>query len=78
MRYLFIMSLAVAVFSISLTATPTLAARGSCSEWREECELDCGLSGSCNQSCREAHKACMSTGCWDTPMSEKVCGVSRE
>jgi hypothetical protein len=51
---------------------------GSCSEWRKQCELDCGIDASCLPTCQTAHKACMSTGCWNTERFTTVCDVVKE
>ncbi len=79
MQQLFRASLLIGVVGFSIVSTPLLAASASCSGRRDACVQRCGETGwRCQTVCKSAHSDCMSTGCWDTSLSPKQCGLARQ
>jgi hypothetical protein len=82
MRSLFGMRALIVFFAISMAATSTVAAAMTCTDRQQVCFAYCeknyGDSPRCRGVCGQLLSECMSTGCWESKVTAKRCGISRQ
>jgi len=80
MRYIFGTSLLVAMLVNAVTPTPTLAI--TCSDRKVVCLAYCEKhyhnAPKCTGVCEQLLTTCMSTGCWESKITAKHCGISKQ
>jgi hypothetical protein len=80
MRCLFGVSLIIVAFNISIAATSALAA--TCTERQQVCFAYCEKTyknaPKCRDACSDYHKKCILTGCWESNVTAKRCGFSKQ
>jgi hypothetical protein len=80
MRYIFGTSLLVALVMNALAATPTFAI--TCTDRKQVCFAYCEKNHhnapKCRSVCEGLLNNCMSTGCWESKITAKRCGISKQ
>ena len=81
MQPFFTTSWLIAVFTIS-TSMPTLAAPLTCTNRQQVCFAYCAKqyhnAPRCLSTCRDLLSQCMSNGCWDSKVTIKQCGITKQ
>ena len=80
MRYIFGATLLLVLLVITFATTPALAT--TCSERRQVCLAYCEKNHhnvpKCVGVCDALLNTCISTGCWESKITAKRCGISRQ
>ena len=74
--------LLVGVFHLHVAATPTFAAAQTCAGRQQVCFAYCeknyNNAPNCRNACADYLNICISTGCWESKVTAKRCGFSRQ
>lgn len=79
MRHIFGAGLALALLMTAATSTTTHAM--TCTDREQVCFAYCDKNNpgpKCKPVCRELLSKCMSTGCWESKITAKRCGIDRQ
>jgi hypothetical protein len=75
-------ALLVAAVTLAAAALPARAETNTCTNRREVCFAYCEKNYDnaprCIDTCRRLHSECMSNGCWDSKITAKRCGLTRQ
>lgn len=82
MRRFLTISLLVGAFGVYIDAISTSAFAMTCSDRQQVCFAYCeknyGGSPRCRGVCGELLGECMATGCWESRVTAKRCGITRQ
>ena len=82
MKRFFTVSLLVAIYVISFASTPLLAAPMTCTNRQQVCFAYCARqyhnAPRCLSSCKDLMSQCLSNGCWDSKVTVKQCGITKQ
>lgn len=80
MRYLFRLALLVAIMIEALATAPAFAI--TCTDRQQVCFAYCKKNYNdappCRATCGNLLATCMSTGCWESKVTAKQCGITKQ